>query len=943
MLNFKDWSDIATYVQETEGITFFDDPIEWVQAMQVAAAEAKYTGISNDDASQDLLDDMVVDVGEAVVTGSGTISAPTARSVVTDAQGGVDPLDPAVGVKNNGIVHATPFINVLTGLLQVYGLVQTGIDIANSQVWKDMSNYVFDTEFTEETPLERVIDFLITKTVNAITTVTTNGDLVVNIPDSIAEKLYNFLKNHMVLSQVPGIEVDPSFFVTLETFTTWHDNTLVPASQSNTLARYFSCGTPTDELTGGYCDIGDDLFKFAMNDFCYQAIGSGFALASNTATALLASLDGTFDYLLEQSSGGLNLCELCVVQIQLIRSQGVGKEIPISMNEITVNVFAYHDHRIKFYNPEPGVNALCYTFNGYNAPTSLAAGSSYAAGDCMKYLKRGYTGELDTDYAYRVVPVLISGSGTDRAYKVEITYPANEKTMTYTDISSSVANVRSTLFINGFNRQDNATSVSDTVFETYTSNVELKGDVASYEPDDYLVTAGFKSNGKNPDPTKTKEQQYEDMATKKYQANPSKDDGEVTNRVIPYIPTCVPAGWTNAQRIIDHGTDPAEDPAAYQDNRPQQDKSKGYPNTQDPVDGFNQEVEETKGDYNDSRQTPDTYPDSLPENVPNPQYPDNPPDETSGDSGNTPTPSTLADITVSNMVSIYNPTKVQIQLFSSWLWSNNFFDNFVKIFQNPMDAIIALHVLYATPISSGSQNICVGYLDSGVSSKVVTQQFSEIDCGTVTIPEYYGNAIDYEPYTQIHVYLPFIGIVSIKPNDVIGKQLNIKYGIDALTGTCLATLTTIKGTSRIVCYTFAGNCAVQLPISGGNYAQVITSLAGFMASGIGAIATANPLMALGAGASLLNTHLDVSHSGAIGSNAGVLGIRKPYVIITRKSAYEAAGYKDFYGFPANKTVTLNSCKGYTRVKSVHIDTILTATDNEKREIETLLKEGVIIE
>ena len=162
-----------------------------------------------------------------------------------------------------------------------------------------------------------------------------------------------------------------------------------------------------------------------------------------------------------------------------------------------------------------------------------------------------------------------------------------------------------------------------------------------------------------------------------------------------------------------------------------------------------------------------------------------------------------------------------------------------------------------------------------------------------------------------------------------------------MTGTCLAILTTKKGSSEIACYTFPGNCACQIPISGGNYAQMITGLAGFVASGVGAAATGNPLMALGAGASLLNSHLDVSHGGAIGSNAGAMGIRTPYVIITRKSAYEATNYNQFYGFPANKTVQLSSCKGYTRVKHVHIE-IATATANEKKEIETLLKQGVII-
>ena len=159
-------------------------------------------------------------------------------------------------------------------------------------------------------------------------------------------------------------------------------------------------------------------------------------------------------------------------------------------------------------------------------------------------------------------------------------------------------------------------------------------------------------------------------------------------------------------------------------------------------------------------------------------------------------------------------------------------------------------------------------------------------------------------------------------------------------------LTTSKGQgtggSKILAYTFAGNCATQVPISGGSYAQMITGLAGVAVSAVAGAATGNPIALLGAGASILNTHLDVQHSGSIGFNAGAMGPRKPYLIITRKSAYEAAGYNQFYGYPANVTVYLSSCRGYTRVKSVHIDSIPVATDNEKTEIETLLKQGIII-
>lgn len=49
-----------------------------------------------------------------------------------------------------------------------------------------------------------------------------------------------------------------------------------------------------------------------------------------------------------------------------------------------------------------------------------------------------------------------------------------------------------------------------------------------------------------------------------------------------------------------------------------------------------------------------------------------------------------------------------------------------------------------------------------------------------------------------------------------------------------------------------------------------------------------------------------------------------------------------YNYQLHKTVKLSSCTGYTRVKEIHLENISSATDDELNEIESLLKDGVII-
>ena len=299
------------------------------------------------------------------------------------------------------------------------------------------------------------------------------------------------------------------------------------------------------------------------------------------------------------------------------------------------------------------------------------------------------------------------------------------------------------------------------------------------------------------------------------------------------------------------------------------------------------------------------------------------------------------------LANLYNPTLAQIKQFSRWLWGSDGLnlDQLKKLLQDPMQAIIGLHVMYATPTTGADRDIQVGYINSGVQSKIVTEQYTEIDCGTVTVNEYFGDARDYSPYTQVYCYLPFIGIVELNADDVVNSTLGIKYKIDVLTGCCLAQLTVKKYGLDAVLYTYTGNCAVQMPITSGNYLSTVSSLLGAVVSGAAAVATGGALapVAIGAAANAMGggARASVAMSGSLGSNAGAMGIRKPYLIIKRVESADANGYNEFYGYPTNKRVNLSQLTGYVRVKEINLSGT-NATEDEQNEIVTLLKEGVIL-
>ena len=290
--------------------------------------------------------------------------------------------------------------------------------------------------------------------------------------------------------------------------------------------------------------------------------------------------------------------------------------------------------------------------------------------------------------------------------------------------------------------------------------------------------------------------------------------------------------------------------------------------------------------------------------------------------------------------SIYNPTINELKSLGGYLWSSNIIEILQKFLNNPMDCIISLHMIYATPSTNGKQNIILGYLDSGVSANVVSNQFINIDCGSVNTVEYFGDARDYvSPYTNVECYLPFIGIVKLKTEDIIGSNINIIYTLDVLTGAILCKIFVTKNGAKQQLYTFNGNASVQIPLTGSDRTRLLSgaitgAVAGITAGGlIGAVA--------GGVAGGLMGGTSIERSGNFSANSGALGIKKPYLIISRKTPYDADNYNDYYGYPSNKTVVLNSCKGFTRIKDIHVD-IPNATNEEKIEIETLLKNGIII-
>lgn len=316
------------------------------------------------------------------------------------------------------------------------------------------------------------------------------------------------------------------------------------------------------------------------------------------------------------------------------------------------------------------------------------------------------------------------------------------------------------------------------------------------------------------------------------------------------------------------------------------------------------------------------------------------PTDTTGD-GNTPAIVPPAG-SASALWRIYNPSQGQLDTFGAWLWSSNFVDQLLKVFNDPMQAIIGLHKIFVNPPVSGSGAIKVGYLVSDASANYVSGQYVDVDCGSVTLEEYFNNVFDYES-TEVSIYLPFSGIHRLNTSDVMRGNINVKYHVDVLTGACLIDISVTRDAAGGVLYTFSGNCAVQYPVSSGSYVGIVTGLLGIAGGITGTIASGGMLapLLMGAGASIGNMHTNVSHSGNISSNAGAMGAKIPYLIIERPQTKTPPTAVTIEGLPQNDIVTLSTLTGFTRVKKARYDGI-SCTSDELNIIRGLLESGVYI-
>lgn len=322
---------------------------------------------------------------------------------------------------------------------------------------------------------------------------------------------------------------------------------------------------------------------------------------------------------------------------------------------------------------------------------------------------------------------------------------------------------------------------------------------------------------------------------------------------------------------------------------------------------------------------------------------------------------------VSEFITTFLPTPTQISQISSYLYSEDLLNILAKFLNNFFTGDIFNYILNLQvipfkiePSGNGEINLPWGIEvpvpDIPYTNQYIHHWWSDI----MKVEEYYGSALDYNPYTDIKIYLPFCGEYKLDPNDIVNKNVQIHYAVDILTGACSGEILS-EGSVR---YTFTGNMAFTIPLQNTSFDNLFTSLMSAtsmltMPTATESVSRSTPLLnqsteqviradwlAQNRKGNAINSVMDnvkptVTRTGNLNANNGWLGPTKPYFIISRPIQDLPENYNKFFGYPSNIYSKLSDLTGYTEVSDIHLEG-LTATVEEIKEIEAFLNGGIIL-
>lgn len=301
-------------------------------------------------------------------------------------------------------------------------------------------------------------------------------------------------------------------------------------------------------------------------------------------------------------------------------------------------------------------------------------------------------------------------------------------------------------------------------------------------------------------------------------------------------------------------------------------------------------------------------------------------------------------------------TGAQLPELGTFLFSETFLNDLKRLVTNPLDSVLAVRYYPYNVVNvaaTEAKDVYIGNVNSRIAAyRMLPQSNNRVPLGVIDVNNYYGDFADYNGYTRTYIYLPYIGFNSLDTNKIMGQTLNIYYVLDYMSGACTAQIITANG-DYIAEYT--GKIGIDIAFSGTQQnilaQQILSSMATLATTAIGA--AASPAVGGAAAVSglanittgLFNAAQEANTPVTIGKSSNETWLyapQKPFLVFSIPRELVADGYKDIVGYPTAYGGTLGTYRGFVKCSDFHFNAPNDCTEQEIAEIETLLKQGVIV-
>ena len=305
-------------------------------------------------------------------------------------------------------------------------------------------------------------------------------------------------------------------------------------------------------------------------------------------------------------------------------------------------------------------------------------------------------------------------------------------------------------------------------------------------------------------------------------------------------------------------------------------------------------------------------------------------------------------VTLSN-THYYRLSKEDLKSFFIDLWSLDFsdiiFNQVTGVYSNLVENVISLR-WFPVPLQAlgeigTTEAIKLGYTTLATSGTTLQSTAPLMTGGAFDIKPVYNSYMDYAPYTDMQVFLPFYGMLDLDTNLFMNHLLSVQYTVDIASGL----ITYYISRDDTIVQQVQAKCGIDIPITLSSMIDVASEISNNVVSKSVSLASAtaegSPIGMVGS--MLGNTSAPhMKYLSGISENGALYGNRKVTLFIKHPQYNRPANYASTVGYPSYGKFKLSSLSGFTVVENPRLSMTDKMSLSEYEEIIEFLQGGIYI-